>query len=103
MDFKIDPRILTSHATKPVADKTARDLASLRESSREFETIFIMEMFKAMRKAIPQGGLFEKDMASEMFTEMLDMETAKSASRGKGLGLGEAIYDRMAALIENKR
>ncbi|MGW8193920.1 MAG: rod-binding protein [Desulforhopalus sp.] len=103
MDFKIDPRILTSHATRPVADRTANDLASLRESSRELETIFIMEMFKAMRKAIPEGGLFEKGIASDMYTEMLDMETAKAASRGKGLGLGEAMYNQMAELIEKKR
>ena len=103
MDFKIDPRILASHATKPVADQKTKNLESLRESSREFETIFVMEMFKAMRKAVPEGGLFEKSMATDMFTEMLDMETAKEVTRGQGLGIGEAMYKQMAGLIENKR
>lgn len=103
MDFKIDPRIVTSHATKPVVDQKTKDLESLRESSREFETIFVMEMFKAMRKAVPEGGLFEESMAKDMYTEMLDMETAKAATKGEGLGLGEAMYKQMASLIENKR
>ena len=103
MDFKIDPRMLASNATKPVVDQKAKDLESLRESSREFETIFVMEMFKAMRQATPEGGLFEKGMATDMFTEMLDMETAREATKGEGLGLGEAMYRQMASLIENKR
>ena len=102
MDFKIDPRILTSHATQPTTDKKTRSLESLKKSSQEFETMFVMEMFKAMRKAVPDGGLFEKSSATEMFTEMLDTETAKAATTGKGLGIAEAMYNQMAGLIEKK-
>ncbi|MGB3212407.1 MAG: rod-binding protein [Desulforhopalus sp.] len=103
MDFKIDPRILTSHATQPGNDRKSRDLESLRESSREFETLFVMEMYKAMRKAVPEGGLFEKSASTEIFTEMLDMETAKATTQGKGLGIAEAMYNQMADLIEKKK
>lgn len=103
MDFKIDPRILTSNATQHTSSRKERDLQSLRQSSREFETIFVMEMFKAMRKAVPDGGLFEKNASTEMFQEMLDMETAKATTAGKGLGLAEAMYQQMASLIENKK
>lgn len=103
LDLKIDPRILTSHATQPTVDRNSRDLKALRESSREFETLFVMEMLKAMRKAVPEGGLFEKSMSTEMFQEMLDMETAKSATSGKGLGIAEAMYNQMASLIEDKK
>ncbi len=51
MDYKIDPRIITgSPLHKPsVQGREERDLTSLRESSREFETLFLNEMFKAMR------------------------------------------------------
>ena len=103
MNFKIDPRITTSHATQPNVDKTAKDLKSLRESSREFETLFVMEMYKTMRKAVPESGLFEKNTATEIFTEMLDMETAKATTQGKGLGIAEAMYNQMAELIEKKK
>ncbi len=103
MDFKIDPRMLISPQTQPTSDRKQRDLQSLRESSSEFETLYLMEMFKAMRKAVPEGGLFEKSMSTEIFQEMLDMETAKASTRGQGLGIAEAIYKQMAPVIENKK
>jgi flagellar protein FlgJ len=103
MDFKIDPRILTSHSTRPTVDRKAKDLESLKESSREFETLFVMEMFKAMRKSVPEGGLFEKSMSTDMFQEMIDMETAKATTKGNGLGIADAMYKQMADLIENKK
>jgi flagellar protein FlgJ len=103
MDFKIDPRTLTSHVTQSTVDKKAKDLQSIRESAREFETLMVMEMLKAMRKSVPDGGLFEKDVATETFTEMLDMEKAKATTQGKGLGIAELMYNQMAELIEKKK
>ena len=103
MNLKIDPRILTSPITQPTTDKKARSLQSLKESSQEFETLFVMEMFKAMRKAVPDGGLFERSSSNEMFTEMLDMETAKATTSGKGLGIAEAMYNQMAELVDKKK
>lgn len=103
MDYKIDPRTFASHPTQPTGDKKSRDLKSLRKSSQEFEALMVMEMLKAMRKSVPDGGLFEKNSSTEIFQDMLDTETAKAASCGKGLGLGQAMYDQMAKLIENKK
>jgi flagellar protein FlgJ len=101
MDLKIDPRIITGSAMakSPNQSKSARDLKSLRESTREFEAMFVMEMFKAMRKSIPDGGLFEKDNATVIYQEMLDTETAKAAAQGKGIGLGEAMFEQMKDLV----
>lgn len=101
MDFKIDPRIITGSAMAkaPNQSRNERDLKSLRESTREFEAIFVMEMFKAMRKSVPEGGLFEKDIATEMYQEMIDTETAKAAASGKGIGLGEAMFEQMKDLV----
>jgi len=103
MDFKVDPRIHISHATQPLQDRKNRDLESLKESSREFETMFVMEMYKAMRKAVPDGGLFEKSNATEIFQGMLDQELAKETTKGSGMGIAQAMYDQMASLIEDKK
>ncbi len=62
-----------------------------------------MEMYKAMRKTVPKDGLFEKNVSTEIYTEMLDMETAKATTQGKGLGIAEAMYSQMADLIEKKK
>ncbi len=80
-----------------------KKLGRLRESARDFESLFINEMFKAMRKNSEiDGGLIEKDNATKMFEEMRDMEVAKLAARsdsGRGIGLGEAIFEQMSPLI----
>ena len=105
MDFKIDPRVITGSATvkTPQQSRNERDLKALRESSRQFETLFVSEMLKAMRKAVPDGGLIEKNSGTEMFQEMLDGEMAKSAASGKGLGLGEAMFNQMHDLIDKRK
>lgn len=103
MDFKIDPRALVSNATMPTTTRKQRDLQSLKESSQEFEAIFVMEMFKEMRKTIPEGGLFEKNIATEIYQEMMDMETARAVAKGPGLGIADAMYKQMAHLIEDKK
>lgn len=103
MDLRIDPRTVLSNATQPQTSRKTRDLERLKESSREFEAIYAMEMLKAMRKNIPDGGLFEKNTATELFEEMLDTETSKSLTQGPGLGIATAMYEQMAHLIENKK
>ena len=100
----IDPRTVLSHSlTKQPKDTTAKDLESIRASSREFEALFVMEMYKAMRKATPEGGLFEKSMATDTFQEMLDMETAKATASGKGMGIGEAMYNQLADQLQHRK
>ncbi len=100
----IDPRTILS-ASKPQLDpgnKKARDLKSLRQSTREFEALYINEMFKAMRKTIPDGGLIEKDMSHDIYQEMLDMERARGASEGKGIGLAHAMFEQLRYMIEDR-
>ncbi len=97
MDLKIDPQLLVPPPSIP-ASKTPienKDLSSLRESTREFEAIYLMEVLKAMRKTIPEGGLFEKDMADDIYQDMLDMEYARETSKGKGMGLGESMFNQL--------
>lgn len=105
MDFKIDPRIIAGSAAPrtPQQMRNERDLGRLRESTREFEAIFVNEMFKAMRKTVPEGGLFEKDTATEIYEEMLDTERARAVAAGDGIGLGKAMYEQMKDLIEKRR
>lgn len=99
----IDPRTIISQATQTpdVGEvKKTKDLAALRKSCREFEAIFVDEMFKAMRKTVPDSGLVQKSIAIETYQEMLDMETARQAAEGQGLGIGEAMYRQLAAQLE---
>jgi peptidoglycan hydrolase FlgJ len=92
-----------TNATKTPATPSTKKLQSLRKSCRDFEAIYAQEMFKAMRKTVPDGGIIKKDMAHELYKEMLDMEMAKATAAGKGNGLGEAMYQQMKNKMEHQK
>ena len=100
MDLSIDPR---SSIRQTSDDPKQQNLDKLRESCREFEAIYVQEMFKAMRKTVPESGLFEKkDMENNFYKEMLDMEMARTTAAGKGMGIGEAMYNQLKEQVSTQ-
>jgi len=93
---RIDPRTVVSAPSTPRApqDQDAR----LRSLCREFEAIFIQEMFKAMRKTVPEDPLFGRDNGREIYQDLLDGELAREMARKQGLGLADAIYRQLRRL-----
>ncbi len=104
MDLKIDSQFFSPSPSPAPAkiNKKDPDLKALREKTREYEAVYINELYKSMRKSIPEGGLFEKDMSSDVFQEMLDLEYARATAKGKGMGLGEAMFNQMKKHIQTK-
>jgi flagellar protein FlgJ len=97
MNLKIDPRssFPVHHLQKKNDDSKTKELEDLRSSCREFEAIYIQEMYKSMRKTIPDSGLFKKGMAEEVYREMIDVELAKQTAAGDGMGIGKKMYDQL--------
>ncbi len=98
MNLKIDPRtILPGNAVQNKGEtKQAKELQALRHTCREFEAIYINEMYKSMRKTVPESGMFnKKGMAEEVYREMLDMEMARQTAAGDGMGIGKAMYQQL--------
>lgn len=97
MNLQVDPRLESSYRVNqtPTVPAHSKNRNKLRESTREFETMYIYEMYKAMRKNVPESTLFPQSSASKIFHEMLDMEMARKAAQGKGMGIGEAMYEQM--------
>ena len=87
-------------STKNVSPKKAKSHKQLRESTRELEAMYIYEAYKAMRKNIPDNGLIKKSSGEKMFQEMLDLEMARKAAAGNGMGLGEAMYQQLKDKIK---
>ncbi|MBF0272175.1 MAG: rod-binding protein [Magnetococcales bacterium] len=92
----IDSSLPPAPMPKPSASISKDDQRRLNNATADFEAMFIQQMFKAMRKTVPEdpkGGLFSKGQGGKIFEEMLDGEYAKNFSRnGSGLGLKEAIF-----------
>ncbi len=70
---------------------------ALREAARQFESVFVAQLFKSMRATVPKEGLTDAGFGGEVFTDMLDQEYAKSASSTGGLGLAEIIAGELGA------
>ncbi len=93
----VDPRAIqnVSNIKNDATDPKEQKLLSLRKSCREFEAIYVNELYKTMRKSVPDSGLFKKDMSSTIYREMLDFEMAKITAEGNGIGLGKAMYEQL--------
>ncbi len=95
MHLAIDPSAATEQVNAATDSKRARAARALKRSCQDFEAIFTQSMFKAMRKSIPDGGLFERDTAHEIYRDMLDAQVASEISRQQGLGLADQMYRQM--------
>ena len=81
--------------TSPSADQNKEK--QLRKAASDFEAIIFQKILKQMRDSIPKGGLFDGGQAEDIYRSMLDEQMAKamSQSKGKGIGLGEMLYQQM--------
>ena len=68
------------------------DDKKLREVSREFESIFVNQLFKSMRSTFPKDELLDGGMRKDIFEDMLYDEYAKKVSHAGGIGLGDMVY-----------
>jgi peptidoglycan hydrolase FlgJ len=66
---------------------------AVRETSRQFETLFMGEMVKSMRAATPTTGLMDNP-GSQLGTEMLDKQLASQISARPG-GLSDVIMKQL--------
>lgn len=105
MKLQVDPRTVISVSRQNQAINKAKqnDPEALKKATQDFEAIFIQSMFKAMRKTIPEGGLFERDTAHEIYQDMMDAEVATEISRRQSLGLADQMYRQIDRMLEDKK
>jgi len=84
----VDPEALARKASAKGQDPEA-----LRSAAREFESLFLHQLFKSMRQTVlkDEDSLLDAGMGGEMFTDMLDMEYAKQSAEQGGIGLAEIV------------
>ncbi len=75
------------------ASAKGQDPEALRSAAREFESLFLHQLFKSMRQTVlkDEDSLLDAGMGGEMFTDMLDMEYAKQSAAQGGIGLAEIV------------
>ncbi|SDZ73796.1 flagellar protein FlgJ [Desulfuromusa kysingii] len=96
MESRIDPAQLLSQTSQPVKAPKSQKPEELREVAQQFEAIFIQQMYKEMRKSIPNDGLIQRGNADDVYTQMQDMEAAKIAAQQGGIGLADLMMEQLA-------
>lgn len=88
---------LRNQKISELSDQKKQELAKLKSACSDFESIFMHQMLKEMRKTVNKTGMVNGGQAEEIFSDMLDAERAKDMK----VGLGDMLYDQLAKNIIN--
>ena len=76
--------------------------AKLKKACEDFESIFISQMLKEMRKSIPKSGLLDGGDRQDMYISLFDEELSKSLAKRGGIGLGKILYQNVLNQGKNR-
>jgi flagellar protein FlgJ len=62
----------------------------------DMETLFIENLYDAMRKTVPESDFFGQSLAKDIFRDMLYSEYAKIAAKSDQFGLARQIYEQLS-------
>jgi|GEM_PF-2342166 murein DD-endopeptidase MepM/ murein hydrolase activator NlpD len=82
-------------AQAPDSAAQARQTAKLKQASRMFESYFLQQLMKEMRKTVGKGGLIGGGKGEEMFTDLMDQAQADRASAARSMGVADLIERQM--------
>ena len=83
-------------------DKTiSKDYASATEEElmnvcKEFESYFTEQVFKSMKKMVPNSDEDSSESSTfDMFEDLLTQEYAKNSAESGGLGIAQMLFEQM--------
>lgn len=80
------------------AGPKARD--RLETTCAQMESLFLHQLIKSMRAAIPRSDLLGENKGEEMYRELLDVELSKTLSQDRGFGLKEILIRQLGRFSE---
>lgn len=98
-DPRMAQQLSLEHISTQVPTQTKSDDSpeAIREVARTFESLFLNEIMKNMRKTLPEDGLLNSGFANNVFNSMLDQEYSSIASQSGQFGLAEVIARQLGA------
>jgi peptidoglycan hydrolase FlgJ len=86
--------------TAAAAHQTGQD-AKLRRTAQQLESVFVEQLFKAMRATVPENDIAGGGFGEEVFTGLMDQHVAEGAALRWERGLGAALYRQLRARTES--
>lgn len=69
----------------------------LKRVCSEFESLFIEQMLKTMRRTVHHGGLIGESNEGKILTSMYDEKLAICIAQSGGIGLGQMLFESIKA------
>ena len=91
--FQVD-----SVSTEPMSAQLSssdNDPQKLKQACSDFESLFVYYLVKEMRATVPKSGLFSGGSAEEAYTSMMDIQLSKDIAEKRGIGISEALFERL--------
>lgn len=87
-----DIRVRQEGARKAAAGQDEK----LRQVCRDFEALFLYNLFKEMRQGVPRSGFLPSSPGKDTFEMMFDQKVAQDlAGKGEGIGLQKLLYEQL--------
>lgn len=80
---EIKPTVQQTAAAPQSKRYSEAQMRKLQKAAEDFESLFVQQLLKQMRKSIPDSGLFGEGMAGDIYQSMFD-ESISKAIAGKG-------------------
>ncbi len=75
--------------------KQASPEKAMDQACKEFEAIFAHQLMKVMGDTVPEGGLLDEGMASDIYKDMLFEAIGNNVAETGMLGIGSVLKQRM--------
>lgn len=103
----LDPLLQASSAPKKPSKKTSegaideRERAKLEKACRDFEGIFLADLWKTMMKSARAFGAEDKRTYAILEDVAVEM-SSESLSEGEGVGLWKILYSQLVASLPDR-
>jgi len=87
---------LARQAQNKAMTQAGHEEKKLREACEGFESVFITQLLKEMRKTVPKDGLLHSS-TEDQYVSMFDEELSKTLAKQGGMGLADFMQNQLAA------
>lgn len=81
-----------------VSPSKKQNEAKLKEACEQFESLFLTQMLKEMKKSVPKAD-GEKNSEQETYNDMMYEEIAKSMASSGGVGMANVLFQQVKDIM----
>lgn len=88
---RVDQAMSRLEATAQAAREGAQTPEELQKMAEEFEALMLSKLVEAMRKTVPESGLFPQSSSQALYDGMMDDALGHHLAKGGGMGIQEQL------------